>query len=428
MRRNAFFLAVVIVATTAQLRALGPITQQWVQRFHAPGTSNNVPNGLAVDKHGNVFVTGYEINSNGNTYYSHINYVTLKYSSSGAPLWTNYVAGSTNPMILTYGACAIALDRAGNVFVTGNTTVAYSNDGVPLWTNGFAGDEAQSISVNPSSGAVYVSGFSTSNSLQYVTIKYSNPGAPLWTNSFSASQSAALAEKVFLALGNDGTAFVAGVAAPGNSWEEYATVAYSSHGTPLWTNYYNGPARLADIPEGLAVDKLDNVFITGSSELDVFNDFAATTIAYSAAGTTLWTNTLSGFPTSIAVNDRGDVFVGYVGFTTIAYSGSGVPLWTNFYTANANDNWVYAMAANFNRVFVTGATGSPRDIATVGYSSSGVPVSTNLYNGPANGQDIPQAITVGPGGDVYVTGYSAGTNNGYDIATIKYSPTRYGAH
>jgi hypothetical protein len=87
MKWNACLLIVATFAVAgAQSQPLGPMTQQWVQRFHVPGTYDNVPNGVAVDKHGNVFVTGYEItSSNDNSGYNSINYVTLKYSPSACP-------------------------------------------------------------------------------------------------------------------------------------------------------------------------------------------------------------------------------------------------------------------------------------------------------------------------------------------------------
>jgi hypothetical protein len=59
---------------------------------------------MAVDRSGNVFVTG---DSDGNN-----TIATIAYSSSGVPLWTNRFEG------VDY-ATTIAVDRSGNVFVTG---------------------------------------------------------------------------------------------------------------------------------------------------------------------------------------------------------------------------------------------------------------------------------------------------------------------
>jgi hypothetical protein len=119
----------------------------------------------------------------------------------------------------------------------------------------------------------------------------------------------------------------------------YATVAYSSAGTPLWTNCYHGPGNSPDNARAIAIDRADNVFVTGESAgTDWGHDFA--TVAYSSKGTALWTNRHSGPGNSfaaaraIAVDHGGNVFVtgtslgtnGYPDYTTIKYSSSVVSL------------------------------------------------------------------------------------------------------
>lgn len=42
------------------------------------------------------------------------------------------------------------------------------------------------------------------------------------------------------------------------------------------------------------------------------------------------------------------------------------------------------------------------------------------YNGPGNGVDEAHALAVDSGGNVYVTGKSAGDGTSFDFATIKY--------
>src|SRR5690242_14323758 len=63
-----------------------------------------------------------------------------------------------------------------------------------------------------------------------------------------------------------------------------------------------------------------------------------------------------------------------------------------------------------------GATG--RDMLVIKYSSTGVALWTNRYNGPANYDDVAQSVTVDSSGRVFVTGFSYGSQNLAEYATI----------
>ena len=76
------------------------------------------------------------------------------------------------------------------------------------------------------------------------------------------------------------------VSAPGYN---YLTFAYSSTGSPLWTNVYNGPASTDDYAQALGVGGSGNVYVTGSSP-DTNGSYEYLTLAYSGSGVTLWTN------------------------------------------------------------------------------------------------------------------------------------------
>src|SRR5207247_1565277 len=79
---------------------------------------------------------------------------------------------------------------------------------------------------------------------------------------------------------------------------DYATVAYSNEGTPLWINRYGGNALLGefsannDYAGAIAADSRGNVFVTGHSQGNNGDEYA--TVAYSGAGLPLWTNRYHG--------------------------------------------------------------------------------------------------------------------------------------
>src|SRR5207249_7832446 len=96
-----------------------------------------------------------------------------------------------------------------------------------------------------------------------------------------------------MALDSSGNVFVTGHSRGSGSSNDYATVAYSNAGLPLWTNRYNGPGNSDDRAFAVAVDSRDNIFVTGYSMGNgTGNDYA--TVAYSNAGLPLWTNRYNG--------------------------------------------------------------------------------------------------------------------------------------
>ena len=73
---------------------------------------------MAVDRWGNVFLTG---NATTDTFPSHYDYRTVAFSAAGVPLWTNYYNGPGNYNDV---AQAVAVDNVGNVYVTGYSLAA----------------------------------------------------------------------------------------------------------------------------------------------------------------------------------------------------------------------------------------------------------------------------------------------------------------
>jgi len=408
----------------------------WTNRYNGPANGWDYASALAVDGSGNVFVTGSSKGSGGD-----YDYTTIAYSGAGVPLWTNRYNGPANGYDL---ASAVAVDASGNVFVTGSSrgsagdsdyaTLAYSGAGVPLWTNRYNApdsgpDQASAVAVD-GNGNVFVTGSSSGNAGDYATIAYSGPGVALWTNRYNGPRSG-YDQATAMVVDVRGNVFVTGSSASGG-WD-YATIAYSGEGVPLWTNRYNGPGSGTDQAAAVAVDGSGNVFVTGSSDgREGDSDYA--TLAYSGAGVALWTKRYVGQQDAsdtvraVAMDASGNVFVtgisagsGSSDYVTIAYSGGGVLLWTNRYHGPGDSYDVATAVAVDGRgnVFVTGysaGSGGSDDYATIAYSGAGVPLWTNRYDGPENGGDQATAVAVDARGGVFVTGFSDG-----DYYTAKYA-------
>jgi hypothetical protein len=406
----------------------------WTNRFNSGGS--DVARAMAVDKSGNVFVTGDFASGNA---FGHTNsFATVAYSAGGVPFWTNVFIGP-NFNDLPH---AIAVDNSGNVFVTGESqrfgfgpnyaTVAYSGAGVPLWTNHYYGagswGSARALAVNDT-GNLFVAGDG------YATIAYSGGGVLLWTNRYIGSIKSNDVAYAMVA-GRNGNIFVTGWSMGSGGDYDFATLAYSDAGVPLWTNRYNGPGHSNDLAGTIAMDGKGNVFVAGYS-LGSGGNYDFTTLAYSDAGVPLWTNRFDGpngsndYPVAIAVDANGNVFVagdsmgsgGDFDFATLAYSNTGVPLWTNYYNGTGNSNdYADSITVDANgNVFVIGtsmANSTGNVYVTIAYSGAGVPLWTNRYGDGGSNSYQSVAVKVDGNGNVVVTG-SGGVFS--DYVTIKYS-------
>ncbi|UOG73183.1 SBBP repeat-containing protein [Hymenobacter tibetensis] len=441
-------------AVRAQGVASGPVSEQWVARYNAPETSFDVATSTAVDPAGNVYVTGYSFEEYTSLEASpgDYNYVTVKYSPSGQQQW---VASFNGPGSQDDIATDIAVDASGNVYVTGYsvenfgtydyTTIKYSAAGQQLWTARYNGpanrdDLATSLAVD-AAGNVYVTGTSyngPTTSYDYATVKYSESGTQLWATRYTGSGTS---DEVPTTLGVDGAGdvYVTGTAYNGNQ-SNYTTLKYAgSSGAQVWEAAYNGPANSYDLVRDLAVDAAGNVAITGTSDSGTSYDYA--TVRYTSSGQQLWTARYNGNgnsydeATAVVVDNVGNVTVtGYAdtgngdwNYMTIQYIGTtGQTRWGNSYAGpdrSYDEATDLAVDANRN-VYVTGRSyqGSQCDYVTVRYIEQFVGRSTwvSRYSGPANGDDEPTSIAVTGNGGVAVTGTSFAGPNNFDYATLQY--------
>jgi len=194
--------------------------------------------------------------------------------------------------------------------------------------------------------------------------------------------------------------------------------------------------------QAMAIDSSGNVYVTGGSAVsDIVPDYA--TLKYDSTGQQQWVAYYTGpgnnadFAEAIAVDASGNVYVtgeSYVSpansdYVTIKYNSSGQQQWVARYDGPAHQHERASGIAvdGSGNVYVTGwSWGSEQfanDYATIKYNSAGQEQWVARYNGPANSSDYTRGIAVDDSGNVYVTGESFGSGTERDYATIKYNPS-----
>ncbi len=433
------------------------VTEEWVARYNGPGNDYDDAWAMAVDNHGNIFVTGLSKGDN-ITFYD---YATVAYDSDGNELWSARYNGPGNG---SDWANAIAVDDSGNVYVTGRSdgdgrgdmgndyaTIKYDKYGNELWVARYNGpgniwDNAKAIAVDDL-GNVFVTGGSNwayGIAPDIATVAYDSYGNELWVAIYDAGASYYGDSGNAIAVDSSGNIYVAGQSYTGSTDYDYITVAYDPNGNELWVNRYDGPVNDGDSIADIAIDHFDNIYVTGIittgwlSPKNSINEFA--TIAYDLSGNTLWTARYDGqgnqhtIPEAMAISNSGNIFITghthpynvYEDYLTVAYDSSGNELWNVTYDGPKND-WDQAFDIAIDpsdNVYVTGRSrgiGTHSDYATIAYDANGNELWIERYDGTGNLDDWARAIATDLEGNVYVTGRSFGSGTSRDYTTIKYS-------
>jgi hypothetical protein len=408
------------------------------------GSGDDFGNGIAVDSAGNAYVTGSTTSTNfptmnplqPNNGGSMTAFVTKINAAGSALVYSTYLGGSGGDT--GYG---IAIDGAGNAYVTGSTSSTNFPTKNPLQSANGGGGDAFVTKINASGSALVYSTYLGGSGSD---VAYG------------------------LALDSAGNAYVTGKTAStnfptqnpfqpvnhgGNPAYDAFVAKINSSGSALVYSTYLGGSNY-DVSSGIAVDSAGNAYVVGTTYSTDFPTLNALGPAYFGSGdafvtkfdpsgsalvysTYLGTSAdyfdyRNGNGNAIAVDTAGDAYVTgtyyttYCNFNTCNYfaiadqinsTGSAFVYQTNPIVNASGSSYSigYAIAVdNSGRAFVTGVAGSdtPNPLYrtfVAKLDSTGAGVGSPTFLSTANSQTYGYGIATDGLDNAYVTGATSGT-------------------
>lgn len=370
---------------------LNPAGSALVYSTYLGGNGNDQARGIAIDSAGNAYVTGFTNSTNyptANAFDASIGangddaFVTKLNAAGNALVYSTYLGGDDSA---EFGQ-AIAVDSAGNTYVTGST---FSNDFPTVnpiqATEGGGSTDAFLSKLNAAGSAlVYSTYLGGGDNDSGEGIKIDSAGnAYLGGDTFSTNFPTA--SPIQAANGGNGDTFVLKVNAAGNAL--------------VYSTYLGGSAR--DACEGLAIDSSNNVYTTGDTESSNFptaNAFQGTN-----GGTVLLQDA---FVTKINAAGNALVYSTYLGGTGgevgfgITVDSSG-----NVYLAGATGSNTTLPTANAIQCVRAGGA----DAFVTKFNAAGSALVYSTYLGGGAGDEA-RGIGIDSAGNAYIAGKTSSTN------------------
>jgi hypothetical protein len=269
--------------------------------------------------------------------------------------------------------------------------------------------------------------------------KYTGTGAIAWQRNFNAG-AAKNDYGVALARDNAGNIIVCGIT--DNSTTTNADIVllkYNSAGTLLWSKTYNSTFSKNDAGTAIKIDASNNIYVAGSSEGSVTNNFDYLLLKYTSAGVLTWSNRydyagLTEVPVSITIDASSNIVVagGSASSTTkwdyalAKYSPAGVYMGATRTTLPSTTGFdqPYDMEKDAaGNIYVTGKSsvdGINYNIKTVKFNSAYAIVWSQVYDGYGK-EDLAYSLDIDAAGNVVVGGYATKSNNIKEMVAIKYN-------
>lgn len=254
----------------------------WETIYNSPNNLSDHPQGSKTDINNNIYLactSGYEV-------------LILKISSTGALIYDRYYDFTSN---LASWVHDMDLDIQNNIYLTGfiqdssnqsqMLTAKINDAGNVIWSRVLSGgntyyNKGKKIKLD-NSGNIIVLGDLTymQTRSDIATLKYDNQGNLQWIKTY-INESGQSGNARDLALDKSNNIYITGEVyylLPGNT--DFVTIKYDPQGERNWLIKYNGPGDSYDYPHSIAVDSTYKVYVSGNS-VGSSNDFEWVTIKY----------------------------------------------------------------------------------------------------------------------------------------------------
>jgi fibronectin type 3 domain-containing protein len=265
------------------------------QRIWEGSGGSEYGKGVGVDSLGNIYVTGYT-DSFGN---GENDVFLLKWNSSGALLWQRTWTSPGENLGL-----GLAVNASNNIYVTGYSTITPSGtpkvillnfdaNGNLLWQREWGGngtDEGESVAID-AVGGVYVTGFTSSVpglvgavNNNVLLLKFNSTGNLSWQRVVNGTRDD---EGYAVTTDLQNNAYVTGATqSTGAGNDDVLLMKFDTLGNVTWQETWGGGNT--DQGQGITVDRLGYVYVTGFSSSFGGGGGHAFLLSLNYAGRLLW--------------------------------------------------------------------------------------------------------------------------------------------
>ena len=350
----------------------------WTRRYDGPVGSYDQANGIAVDKRGYVYVTGSTSIRHTPGDFPNKDMLLIRYTPGGDTSWvrTSNGLGDNHDE-----GREVVLDDSGYVYVVGDVNatetdvavVKYDSTGRGIWSFiwNTGRDAINDIAVDRQ-GNVYLTGMTLvfpGPVDSIVTIKINAAGEKQWARTYPGMQNTAEGARS-LCLDAAGNVYVTGVTHSGPpTYDDFITLKYSSTGDVIWAKTYNGPGSYVDIGSTIASDGLGSVYVAGMSyHGTVYGTQDYALVKYQAGnGDTVWARRYDGVydhesPIAMVIDDAQGIYLtGRSGYhvATVKFNAAGESQWSVRYTGgNYGQNYGMRIALDRSKKVYVGGFGA----------------------------------------------------------------------